>query len=103
MRKWEEAFVNIRTGTLETEKVIQCESFVQQKSRNGKIYRTIILTVVLYGSGTWSLTLREGYRLRVSENRPLRLFGSKRDKVIEDWKKLHNEVLYDLHSSPNIF
>jgi len=45
-----------------------------------KIYRTIILPVVLYGCETWSLTLREGRRLRVFENRVLsRVFGSKRD------------------------
>ena len=47
-----------------------------------KIYRTIILPVVLYGCETWSLTLREERRLRVSENRVLRIvFGSKRDEV----------------------
>ena len=47
-----------------------------------KIYRTIILLVVLYGCETWSLTLREERRLRVFENRVLRgIFGSKRDKV----------------------
>jgi hypothetical protein len=52
-----------------------------------KIYRTIILTVVLYGSETWSLILREKRRLRLSENRVLR---SKRDEVTGEWKKLHN-------------
>jgi len=47
-----------------------------------KIYRTIMLPVVLYGCGTWSLTLRDERRLRVFENRVLRrVFGSKRDKV----------------------
>ena len=45
-----------------------------------KIYRTIILPVVLYGYKTWPLTLREERRLRVFENRVLRrIFGSKRD------------------------
>ena len=44
-------------------------------------YRTIILTVVLYGCETWSLTLREERRLRVFENRVLRVFGPKRDEV----------------------
>ena len=44
-----------------------------------KIYRTIILPVVLYGYETWSLTLREEHRLRVFENRVLRrIFGPKR-------------------------
>jgi len=57
-----------------------------------KIYRTIILPVVLYGCETWSLTLREEHRLRVFENRVLmRIFGPKRDEVTEDWRKLHNE------------
>jgi len=47
-----------------------------------KIYRTIILPVVLYGCETWSLTLREERRLRVFENRVLRrIFGPKRDEV----------------------
>ena len=47
-----------------------------------KIYRTITLPVVLYGCGTWSLTLREERRLRVFENRVLRrIFGPKRDEV----------------------
>jgi hypothetical protein len=47
-----------------------------------KVYRTIILPVVLYGCETWSLTLREEHRVRVFENRVLRrIFGSKRDEV----------------------
>ena len=59
-----------------------------------KIYRTIILPVVLYGCETWSMTLREERRLRVFENRVLRrIFGSKRDEVTGEWKKLHNEEL----------
>ena len=68
-----------------------------------KIYRTIILPVVLYGCETWSLTLREESRLRVFENRVLRrVFGLKRDEVTGEWKKLHNEELSDLYSLPNI-
>ena len=56
-----------------------------------KIYRTIILPVVLYGCETWSLTLREERRLMVFENRVLRrVFGPKRDEVTEEWRKLHN-------------
>ena len=58
-----------------------------------KIYRTIILSVVLYGCETWSLTLREERRPRVFENRVLRVFGPKRDKVTGEWRKLHNEEL----------
>ena len=61
-----------------------------------KIYRTIILRVVLYGCETWSLTLREERRLRVFENRVLRsVFGSKRNEVTGEWRKLHNEELRD--------
>ena len=68
-----------------------------------KIYRTIILPVVLYGCETWSLTLGEGRRLRVFENRALRrVFGPKRDEVTGEWRKLHNEELSDLYSLPNI-
>jgi hypothetical protein len=62
-----------------------------------KIYRTIILPVVLYGCETWSLTMREEHRLRVFENRVLRrIFGPKRDEVTEEWRRLHNEELNDL-------
>ena len=62
-----------------------------------KIYRTIILPVVLYGCDTWSLTLREERRLRVFENRVLRrVFGPKRDEVKGEWRKLYNEELSDL-------
>ena len=58
--------------------------------------------MVLYGCETWSLTLREEHRLRVFENRVLRrVFGSKRDEVTGEWRKLHNEELNDLYL-PNI-
>ena len=61
------------------------------------------MRLVLYGRETWSLTLREGRRLRVFENRMLRrIFGPKRDEVTGDWRKLHNEELNDLYSSPSI-
>jgi hypothetical protein len=62
-----------------------------------KIYRTIFLPVVLYGCETWSLSLKEEHRMRV-----LRIFGPKRDKVTGEWRKLHNEELNYLYSSPNI-
>jgi len=63
----------------------------------------MILTAVLYGRETWSLTLREESRLRVSEYRVLRrIFGPKREEVKSEWKKLHNEELSDLYSL-NIF
>jgi len=68
-----------------------------------KIYRTIILSVALYGCETWSLTLREERRLRVFENRVLRrIFGPKKDELTLEWRKLHNEELNALYCSPNI-
>jgi hypothetical protein len=68
-----------------------------------KINRTIILSVVLYGCETWSLTLREECRLRIFENKVLRrIFGPKRDDVTGELRRLHNKELYALYSSPNI-
>jgi hypothetical protein len=67
-----------------------------------KIYKTVILPIVLYGYEIWSLTLREEQRLRVSENTVWRrIFGPKRE---EDrlWRKLHNDELHSLYSLPNI-
>jgi hypothetical protein len=74
-------------------------------SKNVKIrvYETIILPVALYGCETWSLTLREEHRLRVFENRVLRrIVGPQRDEVTGGWRKLRNEQLRDLYSSPGI-
>jgi hypothetical protein len=68
-----------------------------------KIYKTVMLPVVLYGCETWSLTLREEHRLRAFENRVLkRIFGPKRDEVTGGWRKLHNEELHGLYSSASI-
>jgi hypothetical protein len=69
-------------------------------SKNIKLitYKAIILPAVLYGCETLSLTLREKHRLRVLR----RIFGSKRDEVTKDWRKLHNEKLCNLYSSPSI-
>jgi hypothetical protein len=58
--------------------------------------------VILYGCETWSLTLREEHRLRVIENKVLRIFGPKRDEMTGRWRKLHNEEHQDLYSSPSI-
>jgi hypothetical protein len=67
-----------------------------------RIYK-IILPVVLYWCETWYLPLRKEHRLRVFENRVLRrIFGPKRDEVMGDWRKLHNEELHNLYSSPSI-
>jgi hypothetical protein len=67
-----------------------------------KIYKTAILPVVLYGCETWFLTLGEEYRLRVFENRVLRkIFGPKR-KEDGSWRKLHDDELHNLCSSPDI-
>jgi hypothetical protein len=67
-----------------------------------KIYKTVIFPVVLYGCETWSLTLGEEHGLRVSENRVLRrIFGPKREED-SPWRKLHNDELHSLYSSPNI-
>jgi hypothetical protein len=74
------------------------------KKINIKIYRTIILPVVLYGCETWSLTLREERRLRLFENRVLnRIFGLKRDDETGESRKLQNEGLQNLYSSPKTF
>jgi hypothetical protein len=59
--------------------------------------------VVLYGCETWSLTVREEHKLRVFENRVLRrIFGPNRDGVTEVRRKLHNEELHNVYSSPSI-
>ena len=65
-----------------------------------KIYKTIILTVVLYGCEAWSLTLREECRLRVFENRILRrIYGPRRDENGE-WGRLYNEKIQRKIRSP---
>jgi hypothetical protein len=68
-----------------------------------KIYKNVILSFILYGCGSWSLTLSDGLRLRVLDNRVLRrIFGPKRNEVTGERRKHHNEELNDLCSSPTI-
>jgi hypothetical protein len=77
-------------------------SLLISKNLKIKIYKTVIFPVVLYGCETWPLTLGEEHRLRVFENRVLRkIFGPKREEA-GSWRKLHNDELHDLYSSPNI-
>jgi len=78
-------------------------SNIRPKNLKINIYRTIILPVVLYGCEAWSLTLREERKRMVFENMVLRrIFGPGRDEVTGEWRRLHNEQLNDLYSSPNI-
>jgi len=72
------------------------------KSLKIKIYRIIILSVVLYGCENWSLILREQRKLRFFENNLLRrIFGLRMDEVTGDWRRLHNEEINVLYTSPN--
>jgi hypothetical protein len=77
-------------------------SHLLSKSVKVRVYKTVILPVVLYGCGTWSLIVREEHKLRVFENRVLRIFGPQRVRVTGGWRKLHNEELHNLYSSPSI-
>ncbi|KAJ4448596.1 hypothetical protein ANN_10615, partial [Periplaneta americana] len=78
-------------------------SSLLSKNLKVRIYKTVILPVLLHSCETWTLTLREEHRLRVFENNVLRkIFGAKRDEVTGEWRKLHNTELYALYSSPDI-
>jgi hypothetical protein len=96
----------VKTGTgsnyrLEFLFVVVNISFIS-KNLKIKIYKTVILPVVLYGCETWSLTLGEEHRLRVFEISVLRkIFGPKREED-GSWRKLHNDELHDLYPSPNV-
>jgi hypothetical protein len=81
---------------------IFCLPVSYKKNLEIKIYKTVIMPVLLYGCETWSLTLREEHRLRVFENRVLRrIFEPKREED-GSWRKLHNDELHSLYSSSNI-
>jgi hypothetical protein len=85
--------------------IIQSKIFylpVSYKKLKIKIYKTVILPVVLYGCETWSLTLKEEHRLRIFENRVLRrIFGPKREED-GSCRKLHSDELHNLCSALNI-
>jgi hypothetical protein len=76
-------------------------SHLLSKNLKIRIYKIIILPVILYGCETWPITLSEEHRLRVFVNRVLRLFELKRTEVPGGWRKLHNKELHDLYSLPS--
>jgi len=86
--------------------IIRCKIFCllgcYPKILKLKIYRNMILSVVLYGCETWSPILREERKLRMFENMVRRLFGPRRNEVTQEWRRLHKEELNDLYSSPDI-
>jgi hypothetical protein len=73
-----------------------------QKNEKVRIYKAIVLPVVLYWCETWSLTVREEHTRRVFENRVLRIFGAKRNGVTGGWRKLYNQELHYLYSLPSM-
>jgi hypothetical protein len=77
-------------------------SHLISKNLKIKIYKPVILPVVLYGCEIWSLTLREKHRLKVFGNRALRMLFEPRRQKDGLWRKLHNDALQSIYSSPNI-
>jgi hypothetical protein len=99
----EEIKCRLKSGNAGCHSVHNLSSCLLSKNLKIKINRTIILLLVFYGCETWSLTLREECRLQVFVNRVLRrIFGTKRDEVTWEWRKLLNEELNDLYLSPDI-
>jgi hypothetical protein len=89
---------SLNSGMLATIRFSLLSSHLLSRNIKVKIYKTIILPVVLYGCKTWSLTLREQHRLRVFENRLLRrILGHKKDEIKGQWRKLHNGELHNLY------
>ena len=100
-------------AALYSEFVKRNSEFKDRKTVSYKPYITRLLRVMTvsdhviyfgrFGLSTWSLTLREERKLRVFENMVLRrIFGPRRDEVTGEWRRLHNEELNNLYSSPNI-
>jgi hypothetical protein len=98
---------HLKIITLQLQGRILHTEYETRNSRSWQLGITLFLAfyhlrVVLYGCETWSLTLREEHWLKVFENRVLsRIFGPKRDEVWGGLRKLHNEELHKLYSSPN--
>jgi hypothetical protein len=78
-------------------------SFRLSKNLNIRIYNITVLPVVLYGCETWSLVLEEEHKRRVFENRVSRRISEpRRCEMTGGWRKLHNEELCNLYSSPSL-
>jgi hypothetical protein len=83
--------------------ILFTSSCLLSKNLKIKIYKTIIFPLVLYGCETWSLTLRDEHIMMVFENRVLRrIYGPKREEVVGDLRRLHNEELHNLYTLSNI-
>ncbi|KAJ4450565.1 hypothetical protein ANN_01992 [Periplaneta americana] len=96
-----DATIEVNACYYSVEKLLS--SSLLSKNLKVRVYKTVILPVVLYGCEAWTLTFREEQRLRVFENKVLRkIFGAKRDEVTGEWRKLHNAELHALYSSPDI-
>jgi hypothetical protein len=103
---FEKIYLKPRPWSLSCAYFLNAESFSFTslfKNIKVKVYKTIILALLVCWCGSWSLTRREERRLRVFKNRVLKvIFGPKRDEVTGEWRKPHNEELSDLCCSPNI-